>query len=384
MRDLVDAGAVIDLTRRLVAVDTQNPPGNERAGADVARAALDRFGARFDEVEPRPGRVSLLATVGAGDGSRPTLVVNGHLDVVPVDPTAWTHDPFGGDEHDGRLYGRGTTDMKGGIACAVEALATLERAGIERACDVVFHLVADEELGGALGAAVLVERDLVHGNACIDPEPTSLGVCVAERGLLRATITTHGVPAHGSQPHLGVSAVEKMAKVVLALHNADFGDPEHELLGRPTCNAGVIEGGTANNVVAERCRLEVDRRVLPGTTREEAVAGLRARIDAIDDPELRYDLDVDLFGEPSELDRDDPFVATFQKAYTEVLGTPGTVIGMQFTTDARFVRNQAGVPTIVCGPGDIDKAHGVDESVSIERLVDATALYAQLYATFAG
>src|SRR2546423_13102081 len=170
MREHVDADNVVAMTRALVAVDSQNPPGREREVADVARQLLEPFDARFREVEPEPGRVSLVATVGAGDGSRPALIVNGHLDVVPVDATAWTHEPFGAELTDGRIYGRGSADMKGGIAAAIEALAVVVLAGAEPACDGVFHLVAHEEVGGGLGAAVLLKEGLIRGDACIDPE----------------------------------------------------------------------------------------------------------------------------------------------------------------------------------------------------------------------
>jgi acetylornithine deacetylase/succinyl-diaminopimelate desuccinylase len=328
--------------------------------------------------------VSLIATVGAGDGSRPTLLVNGHLDVVPVDRDAWSHEPFGGELHDGRLYGRGTSDMKGGIASAIEALSALRRKGREPACDVVFHLVADEETGGRLGAHTLLDEGWIKGDACIDPEPTSLALSVAERGLLQTTVTIHGRPAHGSQPSLGISAVEKGAKIVLALHNADLGDRPHDLLGTPTCNAGVIAGGSAHNVVAEWCRVKLDRRLLPGMDLDAALASVRSRIDGIDDADLQYRMDVDMFGEASELPRDDPFLSLLQSCYRDVLAEDGPVIGMQFTTDARFVRNQAGIAAVVCGPGDLDQAHTVDESVSVDRLVDAAALYATLYERFAG
>src|SRR4051794_30612995 len=311
MRELIDAGAVVDMTRALVAVDTQNPPGNEKVAVDVARQLLEPLGATFTEVEPGPGRTSLVATLGADDGRRPTMIVNGHIDVVPVDREAWSREPFGGEVDGDRLYGRGTADMKGGIASAIEALAALQRAGVEPMCDVTFHLVADEELGGALGAKVLLEQGLIRGDACIDPEPTSLGVSVAERGLLHATITVHGRPGHGSQPHLAISAVEKTANIALALHKADLGDTPHDLLGTPTCNAGTIHGGTAHNVVAEWCRLQVDRRLLPGMDLDGALASLRTKIDGLADPELQYDIAVDMYAEASELDPSDPFLDTF-------------------------------------------------------------------------
>ena len=384
VRDHVDTDALVERTRALVAVDTQNPPGNEREALPLCRSMLEPFGARFEEFEPEPGRASLLATLGEGAGGRPTLIVNGHLDVVPVHRPGWTHDPFAAELDGGRLYGRGTADMKGGIAAAVEALAVLRRSGREPACDVAFHLVADEERGGALGTGALVASGAVRGDACLVPEPTGLSVCVAERGLFTATITVHGRPAHGSEPLEGVSAIEKAAKIVLALHGADFGGPPHDLLGRPTCNVGVIAGGSGHNTVAERCTLVIDRRLLPGASAETAEGELRACIDAIDDDDLRYDLEPLVHGEASELDVDHPFVGSMQAAVHAVLGQPAPVCGMRFTTDARFVRNQAGIPTVVCGPGEVAQAHTNDEWVAVDQLVDAAAVYAELFATFAG
>ena len=380
----VDRAEVVDLTAALVRIDTRNPPGHERDAADACRQALEPFGATFTEVEPAPGRTSLLATVGHPGDGRPTLIVNGHLDVVPINPSQWTRDPFGAevDDASGRMYGRGTADMKGGIAAAICALHTLRRAGIEPACTVVFHLVADEERGGALGTAAMVEQGLIAGDACLVPEPTGMNLCVAERGLMVATITTRGRPAHGSQPQNGLSAIEKAAKVALALHAADMGDAPHALLGTPTCNVGVIEGGSGHNTVAESCRVTVDRRLLPGATQASAEAAIRAKIDGIGDPEIAYDVDVTMFGEASELDRRHPLVKELASVVARTTGTTPDVIGMSFTTDARFVRNQMGIPAIVFGPGEVEQAHTNDEWVSIERLVQATAVFAEMYATF--
>ena len=211
------------------------------------------------------------ASADANDGAgRPTLIVNGHTDVVPAIAANWSHDPFQPEIVDDRLYGRGGADMKGGIAAAICALGTLEAAGLEPSCDIVFQFVADEERGGGLGTRVLMESGLLQGDACIVPEPTSLAVSVAERGLLQGEIVVKGRPAHGSRPREGVSAVEHGAQIVLALHAADFGDPEHPLLGAPTSNIGMFHGGTAVNIVAERARVGFDRRLLPGTSLDEA------------------------------------------------------------------------------------------------------------------
>jgi len=381
MRDHVSTDSVVAMTQALVAVDSRNPPGNEVAAAEVARQLLEPLGCAIERVEPAPGRVSLVARLGSGSPSRPTLIINGHLDVVPVNHAGWTRDPFGGEIADGRIWGRGTADMKGGIAAAIEAVLALGRAGRELPCDVVFHLVADEEQGGRWGTRVLTESGYVVGDACLVPEPTGLGVCIAERGLLNVEVTLHGRPAHASDPRRGISAIEKAAKVVLALHGADFGH-SHPLLGRTSANAGTISGGSGSNVVAERCVVLLDHRLVPGQDEADAIADVRRLIDEIDDPELRYELSPIVFGEASELAADHPWIGQVQRAISAVRGAEAPVIGMTFATDARFVRNQAGIPAIVCGPGAIEQAHGDDEFVDIDALVDAATIYAELLAGF--
>lgn len=385
MREHVDRARLVELTRSLVAVDTRNPPGNEAPIEAEVQAALDARTSRWLSVEPAPGRLSLVAEIEHPEGPdsrRPTLIVNGHLDVVPVNADAWTHDPFDPQVVDGRLYGRGTADMKGGIAAAICALDVLERAGRAPGCNLVFHLVADEERGGRWGTRVLLEEGLIRGDACLVPEPTDLELCVAERGLWQARIHIAGKPGHGSRPREGVSAIEHAAQVVLALHAADFGGPEHPLLGRPTANVGTIQGGSAFNTVAETCVLGLDRRVLPGATAESTESEIAERIERAGIERLRYRLELDTFGEASEMSPGDPWVKQVGEAVARATGrTPG-VIGMSFTTDARFVRNQAGIPAVVCGPGAIEQAHGDDEYVEVERLVDAAAAFAELFAAY--
>lgn len=380
MRDHVDDRAVVELTKALVAIDTQNPPGNEYLAMGTCRDALSPFTDDVEEFEIASGRTSLLARVDSGRAGAKTLIVNGHLDVVPVDFSGWKHDPFGGEEHDGLLYGRGTADMKGGIAAAVEALHALRRANRAPACNIVFHLVADEERGGVFGTDALVAAGKVTGDACLVPEPTGMDLCVAERGLLVAAVEVHGRPAHGSEPRNGVSAIEHAAQAILQLHAADFGPPDHPLLGRPTANIGVISGGSGHNTVAEQCTFQVDRRVLPGVTKDDAVAQIKDRIG----PDIDYDLDVIVFGEASEMDPSHPFVDDVRSAVAKTANggaTPKT-IGMSFTTDARFVRNHAGIPAVVCGPGGIAQAHTFDEFIAVDALVHASAAYAELFASF--
>jgi acetylornithine deacetylase/succinyl-diaminopimelate desuccinylase family protein len=384
VRAYADVDEVVGLTSALVAIDTCNPPGNERPIAGLVRAALERWRPAWTEIEPLPGRLSLVARLPHPDGPahRPTLIINGHLDVVPVTTSAWSRDPFDPQIEGGRLYGRGTADMKGGIAAAICALAVLERAGRTPACDVVFHLVADEERGGRYGTRVLLDRGLIQGDACLVPEPTDLQLCVAERGLMQAILTVRGRPGHGSRPREAVSAIEHAAQLVLALHAADFGDPEHPLLGRPTANVGTINGGDTFNTVAESCVIGLDRRVLPGATAASTEAEIRRRVATAGVEDLRYELEVDTFGEASEMPAGDPWVKLVGAAIERATGVQPGIIGMSFTTDARFLRNQARIPTVVCGPGLVAQAHGNDEFVAVDRLVDATVAYAELLAAF--
>ncbi len=385
MREYVDVEKLTRLAQALVAVDTSNPPGHEVAVEAVLREALAPWGPAWEKVEPAPGRVSLIARLpsrGAGSGRRPTLIVNGHTDVVPALAAGWAHPPFNPQVTDDKLCGRGSADMKGGIAAAICALGTLESAGHEPGCDIVFQFVADEERGGRLGTRVLMESGLLEGDACIVPEPTSLAVSVAERGLLQGEIIVKGRPGHGSRPREGVSAVEHGAQIVLALHAADFGDPEHPLLGAPTSNIGTFHGGSAVNIVAEQARVGFDRRLLPGTSLDEALAAIRRRVKTAGLEEIEYEIEVFDYGEGSEMSPEHPFAELVRQSISSVTNVKPTTIGMSFTTDARFLRNQARIPAVVCGPGNIAQAHGVDEWVSISQLVDATAAYAQLYRSF--
>jgi acetylornithine deacetylase/succinyl-diaminopimelate desuccinylase family protein len=383
----VDVDAVVALTRDLVRIRSENPPGRETEVVEFLRGVFAGLGlAEGTVVEPVPGRQSLLVATGDGVRSgKPVLLVNGHLDTVPVRPQAWRHDPFGGQVHDGRLYGRGSADMKGGLAAAITALQVCRALDLDLPCEIAFHLVADEELGGEHGTATLLREGLIHANACLVPEPTGLRLCLAERGLLFARINTRGIPAHGSEPSKGRSAIMTAAAIAQVLHDNEFPQKPHPLLGTTTCNVGVIRGGSGPNVVPEECELQVDRRALPGDTEESVVRGLLDRIACLGlAPGADYDLVVDTFCEASEIDAAHPFVGTVADSYRAMTGRRPGITGLPFTTDARFMRNRLAIPTLVFGPGDLDVAHTVDEYVEVDALLAAVGVYAHLFASFTG
>jgi acetylornithine deacetylase/succinyl-diaminopimelate desuccinylase family protein len=376
----VDTRRCVDLATAMIQCDTRNPPGTESRIIPLLSDVMRGLGATVEIFEPEPGRPSLLARYGACDRSRPVLLVNGHIDVVPVDESEWTVPPFAGVVRGDNLMGRGACDMKGGIAAAIEGLRACLDARVELDTDIAFHLVADEETGGRCGTAALLAADLIAADAAVVPEPSELGVCIAERGVLFARIEVFGRAGHGSDPASARSAVADAALVTQALHLADFGGATHPLLGRPTCNVGTIHGGSAPNIVASSCVLEVDRRVLPGQTSEQAIASLRAVIDEIGG--IAYEIGVLGFAEASELPAEDPFVSYMQDVCGGPAG-PAPVRGLFLGTDARFLRNQLSIPPVIYGPGSMKVAHAADEFVPIAELTASARSFATLFSTFA-
>ncbi len=198
--------------------------------------------------------------------------------------------------------------------------------------------------------------------------------------MLFARIEVFGRAGHGSDPAAARSAIADAARVTSILHLARFDAHPHPLLGSPTCNVGVISGGTRPNIVAGSCVLEVDRRVLPGQTREQALASLRALIDGLGD--VTYEIEVLNFAEASELPADDPFVDYMRTVCGGPAG-PAPVRGLYLGTDARFLRNQLSIPTVIYGPGSMTVAHAADEFVPIAELTEAAQSFATLFSTFA-
>ena len=379
--DLIDAVRVAQLTRDLIRFDTTNPPGAEGECARFVGALLQDLGCAVRYVEPEPGRVSVIARYGTGASGLPVLLVNGHLDVVPAIAAEWAWPPFDGTIRDGLVLGRGSADMKGGVAAAIEALRVCRSAGVALGCELLFHFVADEETGAAAGTAALLAAGELVAAAALVPEPSGLGVSVAERGALLADIEVRGRPAHGSQPQFGVSAIEKAAVVVRALHRAQFAPRNHPLLGEPTCNVGTIVGGSARNIVASSAVLGIDRRSVPGEKAPELISEIEAAVRAAS-PGEELDLEVRqvVFVEASELSSGHPFVELALSVLEGPDGPP-TVVGSTFGTDARFMR-ELGIPTIVYGPGSVRQAHTADESVAIDALVTAARSMARLFLAF--
>lgn len=377
VKSAVDRDLLTEMLVSLLKARSENPPGEEVEAAAVAKQWLEEIGCwRVDSFEEIPGRPNLLGYWGRGEG--PTFVFNGHLDVVPAgDEKTWTRPPYGAVVEGDRIFGRGAADMKSGIAAMLGAVAALQAAGVELPGNVCFQLVSDEESAGRHGTGYLARRGLLRGEGAIVAEPTSLMVGVGERGALWAKVKSYGRSAHGSVPHEGISAVEKLAKAILALHGRQLGK-EHPSFGKPTLNVGVVRGGQKVNVVPDYAECEIDRRLVPGESQEYVVAELERLLGEVraSDPDARFELEVENFAEASQQDPQSPIVRAVAAAVESVVGGPAEYYVSPGSSDARFLRNQAGIPTVLFGPGIMGLAHTSDEWADIQSIEAATAVMA--------
>ncbi len=375
---------LIELTTQLVQIPTENPPGNEKKIALFLKPILLRMGFKVKIHLSPKGRYNIVAEKRWGQGGQ-TLIFNGHLDVVPPGVLSqWKYPPFSGKLERGKIYGRGASDMKGGISSFLQALSMISRSKnhLDKG-GVILHLVSDEESHGHQGMGFLIQKIGIRGNAVIVGEPTGLDPVIAQKGALWLRIFTLGKSAHGSRPDLGVNAIEKMMKAIEQIRAIPL-EKKHDLLGKPTLSIGTIQGGVKVNVVPERCVIEVDRRMLPVEKKEEVLREIKKVLDSLQshDPNFQYRMEEIDFAEPSEVSPEEEIVKIGVDAIQEVRGRRSKIRGFSGFTDARFYINQCQIPTLIFGPGGIGESHTTNESVEVEALVQAAHIYGMITLNF--
>jgi acetylornithine deacetylase len=381
----VARGDAVALTRELVRIDSRNPSLVARAPGEAAVARtlseiLREWGFRVELQEAAPGRPNVVARVGTA-GSR-SLMFNGHLDVVGIE--GMTHPAWGDDTRDdSRIYGRGSSDMKSGVAAMCAAAARAADSGL--AGEIIVAAVVDEEYESA-GTRTIVERG-IRADAAIVTEPTQLAIMPAHLGFVWIDITTHGRAAHGSRWDLGVDAIRHAGLVLAEIDRLDGEElPRrgHPLLGRPSVHASLIDGGTGMSTYPDRCTVRIERRTIPGETPdnvrrelEDACARVAARR-----PSFRAEVAVTFSQAPSDVAVDAPIVRALGDAIRGQ-GETVRVEGMTAWTDAALL-NTAGIPAICFGPGDIRLAHAAEEYVKIDEIERATEILSRLATQWCG
>ena len=369
----IDAGEVGSLIQELVRIPTKNPPGMEKLGAEFIVQKLRQWGIQADLVpEPYENRPQAWGQVG-GSSEKPTLVLNGHIDVVPEgDATQWDFPPFEGKIVRGRVYGRGASDMKGGLAAMMITAKILNETKDQLRGKLLLQFAVGEETGEPGTKHLLLNRGLC-GDYGIVLEPTGLRVATAEKGLAWFRVTLQGRPVHASVAEQGINAIEKAMKFASEImkYNSEIFRRMHQLVGNAKCSITMINGGTKENVIPESCTIVLDRRINPDESVDGVENEIRSILDrlASDDSDFKYALERTMVYESAEVPRDSFLAQVVRRHAARVAGIPEEPYGTLFSTDVRNFVNDANVEAITFGPGQPNQPHTFNESIEIDEVV---------------
>ena len=374
---------VLETLADLIRINSVNP--NYDGGVPesaIAGYVEDFFGRRGIETWRQsvfPERDNVIARIPGRDSSR-RIIFEAHMDTVSV--ADMTIDPFEPLVRDGRMYGRGACDTKGGMAAMMHALASLADDNITPPCDVWFAAAIDEEFSYR-GVVELCKN--LQADAAIVAEPTQLKPVIASKGVVRWKIETIGKSAHSSKPHLGINAIEQMAQVIIAIQRDTLrlANQSHQLLGPATCNIGMIRGGIQINFVPPRCEIEIDRRLLPGETCEAVLADYQQLLDSLatEQPGMQAVMHPPLLTDkPLETSPDTAAVQRMVAILSD-MQLDSTPIGVPFGSDASKF-GALGIPSMILGPGSIDQAHVADEYIQCDQLPIASQIYRRFMIEF--
>lgn len=393
------ADEVVGLTQRLVRIPSVWRPGdpgaNETAVAQAVAEWLRGEGFAVAVEEVSPGRPNVVGWLDGG-APGPTLCLEGHTDVVTEgDPGEWRHGPWSGALEDGRLYGRGAADMKGGLAGAMVAAAALRRAGIRFGGRLLVAALVDEE-AGMTGARHFVRTPLgASVSAAIICEPEQNEVCLEQKGVFWARVMVHGRMAHGAMPYAGVNPIPALGAYLAGLPGLERrvrrGVPPNRFLGRPhltptICRAPVA-GAPQNNVIPSGAEIRVDVRLVPGVTPESVLARLEALARTTEKAWPGTRIELEMLGPPrpaTRVERGEPVVQALCWAARAVTGRRVRFGGVPGSTDGTILHGEGGIPIVTFGPGSRQIPHQVNEHVEVAELVEAARCYAGAAVRFLG
>lgn len=364
------------LTQELIRFNTINPPGNEDQVCEYLAELLESAGYECRKVEFAPHRMSLVAKIGACSSDKPSICFTGHVDVVPLGARTWKHEPFAGVVEDGKLYGRGSSDMKSGVAAFVVAalkmagqakqgagVSLIITAGEETGCEGAFHLAASQEILEFLGPA----------GCFIVAEPTANEPLLGHKGAYWLRATTDGITAHGSMPERGDNAFYKLAKAALTLEKFEFDTPAHELMGQGTLNVGTAKSGININSVPDAAEMTLDIRTVAGQSHPHIYGCLCKALG----PAVHLETIIDIEGVFTPAS--DPWMASVFDFCEKINGVRPIEKTVSYFTDASALKPAIGnPPTVILGPGQPEMAHQTDEFCYVDKIADATRLFSDL------
>jgi succinyl-diaminopimelate desuccinylase len=361
----------LELTRQLVRMNTINPPGDEETCARYLGSLLEKAGFKVALHKLGEKRANLVARLG-GVSTQKALCFTGHIDTVPLGAAPWKKDPLAGETDSGKLYGRGTSDMKSGVAAFVVASMKLGEK-LERSPGLELVITAGEETG-CMGAFDLAAKGVLgQAGAVVVGEPSSNYPFVGHKGAFWLHARTRGVTAHGSMPEKGVNAVYKAARALGILEKFRFANPPHALMGQATLNVGTIRGGLNINSVPDEAVMSVDIRSVPSSKH----AAIKAQLQHELGPEVELETILDL--EPVYTAAEDAWVQQVFDIMQPLLGERPQPRAATYFTDAAALHAAYGTPpTVILGPGEAQMAHQTDEYCVVDRIETAVAAYEEI------
>lgn len=365
----------VQLTQQLVRIRSENPTGTEKECAAFIKRWLESIDGMDVEVQTvERDRENIIVRYKAAErSSLPPLVILAHMDTVPIEGD-WTYDPLGAAIIDGKMYGRGACDMKSGLACALSALKEVVTKKIATKRDVYVIVTVDEEGPYMKGAIALVDGGYIKEDALLlATEPTNLTVATVHKGTIWYELLVEGRSAHGGNAHLGADAVHAASEIITRVKDKVARLPyDHAIFGKPAISVGTISGGHKTNMVAGSCRVELDFRLVPPMTKEEAnrivqeAAQEGCRV--VDGTSVQ----INHYGHerpPLETEENSVLIEMIKEAFFEVEGKDIEVSGFPAYTDASMIALKTGNRNVaVFGPGHLNEAHAVDEFVEIEQI----------------
>lgn len=388
-RDFYREEELIELTQSLIRIPShKDTPGFEREVAEFINQFLLNEGIESELHPVIDGRPNVVATI-RGDGSGHSLMFNGHTDTVL--PYNMTIEPFSAFIDDGKIFGRGSVDMKGALACFMMTLVAVKRSGFIPGGDLIFTGVIGEE-GKSEGTEYIVNSN-IRADAAIVGEPSDYEYAIGHRGLEWFDVTFYGKASHSGKPELGVNAIEQAMTFINKVKEVLYPklkEKYNEYMGGSVMNFGTISGGTEQSTVADKCILRIDRRFIPGEDKDTAMTEYQEIIDLLKAEDKTFNAKIEitpesilaLYHPPLITSFNEPIVTSVRQAVKNVIHTEPTITRGIGWSDAALLKTYANIPTVVLGPGDLSLAHTEAEFVKIIDLINHVDIYTNIVQSF--
>ena len=371
---------ITNLAQKLIRIPSDEIAGEQEV-CEYLSDILKSLGMKVRLQEVLPKRPNIIAEVLGGNNGK-SIMFNGHIDTVPIgNIEKWNTDPYKAIIKDNKLFGRGATDMKGSIASMIIAIKYIMNNVENFNGKIIFTGVMAEETTG-LGTQKVVEEKIKTDMAIVG-EPSDEKIYRAHKGTLWFNIFTYGKLEHSSESDTkSNNAIINMMKLIEEINkiSKELEGKNNSLVGHPSINVGLIEGGTKQNMIADSCKVSIDRRILPEEEPNEILDELRVRFDNLRliDNRLKFNIEKDTVREAVEVSESEPIVQEVKRAVNKILNINPIVSGMKATTDMSILVNQGNIPSVIYGPGFIKQAHTIDEFIEVERLVESSQVYAEV------